>query len=272
MESYQIFYLSCVKRIAVLFALVPIVALAQKQDCTPHPGTTKVCDSIRNIYHADAYYLAMIAVSRPTSQWHDSLYYPEELIWNFTNAMCALYNDLPDSLADFRSYHYYYPNLTHIPEAYLHPDSSAIVTINLPLRAIDTLNKDLTQSGNARLDSLMIACGTTFISRKIIPGVYVELKYRFPPRLNRSYIQNRLLKVDPIIVMRPSPYYDLYLPIIITEGPDTYEISLVETGPCMPPELPCHFIRRTFIYQQEWNVRYLKFERGIVPWPVGIKE
>lgn len=252
--------------------MIPLFALAQKQDCTPRPGTTRVCDSLRNIYRADAYYLTMIAVSRTTSQWYDSLYYPNELIWNFTNAMCALYNDLPDSLADFRSYHYYYPNLTHIPEAYLHPDSAAIVTVNLPLRAIDTSGKDITQSGNARVDSLMIATGLTFISKKTIPWFHVELKYRFPPRVNRNCILNRLRRIDPLITITPLPLYNLYLPIVITEGPDMYEISLVETGACMPPELPCPYIRRTFIYQQEWNIRYVKFERGIVPWPMGIKD
>src|SRR5688500_6321772 len=89
----------------LIFAFVVSVH-AQKQDCKPKTRTTIVCDSVYKLCRIDAYYMTMISVSKPSSRWYDSLHYPEELMRNYTNAMCALHNDLVDSLADFRTYHY----------------------------------------------------------------------------------------------------------------------------------------------------------------------
>lgn len=237
---------------------------AQKQNCKPHPGTAIVCDSIYKLCRIDAYYMTMISVSKPTSRWYDSIRYPEELMLNYTNAMCALHNDLVDTLADFRTYHY--ENWADYNT--FHPDSTFTLTIDVPREAMDTIERDVWGSGNQRIDSLMNAAGLLFVRGDLLAGLDIRITYKCPPKVNRAFIERKLRRIHPEITMTPVYKYCPYRHAIEgDEGPDQYAITLMETRECMPPESPCQYIRRTFVYQAEWSMRYTKFERGVVPWP-----
>lgn len=253
-------------RLSFAAVLLTVMALSQNRDCTPHPGIIIVCDSIRNMCRVDAHYLTMLAVSKPASQWYDSIRYPHELEYNYTNALCALYNDLPDSLADFRMC---LRNVYSQASSY-HPDSISIVTITIPATLIGINNDKKAHSGNWRVDSVLDVAGMKFVGYG--NGNYVTngLLYQCPPDVNRAWVERYLKKIHTHITLSPVPKFRKWRFMIdIDEGPDYYTITMMETSKCMPPELMCTFIKRRFTYLHEWGARYSGFERGIVPWPLN---
>lgn len=268
-ENGSILHPSDTMRYILLFiACFPLGVAAQNTSCRPQPNTISTCDSIRKICRVDAYYLTMLSVSKPASHWYDSLFYPEELMVNYTNAMIALHNDLPDTLADFRMYHY-----PLYPLAKFHPDSTFIVTIQLPYGAADREAKDLTQSGNRRIDSLINAAGMIYIGKTLMASLDVLISYRCPPNVNRAFVERRLKSIHPEISMsHVLKYTPFTFPIEASEGPDAYAISLLEISACKAPEIPCRYIRRTFVYREEWPLQYTTFERGVIPWPRPTEE
>lgn len=258
----------------IIFTLLSVLTLEvsaqlQTRDCKPNPGTAIVCDSVYRLCRIDAYYITMISVSKPTSQWYDSLYYPEELMYNYTRAMCALHNDLVDTLADFRTYHY----ANRLPHKNFHPDSTFTITIDIPREAMDTIEQDVPGSGNQRIDSLMNAAGLLYVRGDLLAGLDIRITYKCPPMVNRAFLLRKLQGIHPEIKMPMIYKYCPFTHIIEgDEGPDQYSITLLETSRCMPPELPCHYIKRTFVYATEWPIRFTGFERGIIPWPSGCYE
>jgi len=253
-------------RILILTLILTLFATFLRSQSTPCPtgkGGSKFCDSINEMCRVDAYYLTMMAVSKPTSQWYDSIRYPQELLFNFAEGMRALYNGLADTLADFRTYHYQY----HPLSSPWHPDSTALVEIYLPLYA-DPDFKDAGWERNDRVDSLLTAVGMEFVRRDAYASLATGLTYKCPPMVNRAWVERQLKKIYPEITLSPVYKYSPWTHIIeMSEGPDSYEVTLQETSKCLPPELPCSYFRRTFTYQQEWPLRYTKFEQGTIPWP-----
>lgn len=246
-------------RLLLAALLFPILLSAQKPDCKPHRGTTTVCDSVYQLCRKSAYQVALVDISKPTSPWYDSLYCPEELIARYTTALCAFYNDLHDTLADFRMYLQYHSQL--------HPDSAFTTTVEIPHQAMDSVFDRRSASGCVRIDSLMKAWGFEIVSFMTLHSLTRSVIYRNKNRVNRAFVERRLQAIHPRIEM--SGVYHTHFQNLMelsVEG-NRVEIITMELSACMPPEIPCTYIRRTFVHEEKRLLRHAKFERGTLPWP-----
>lgn len=108
--------------------------------------------------------MALQSVSDPQSKWYDSLYFPESIVDDFTQALVAWYNDLPDTLADLRWY--LHSNKTENPE------NSGNLMVTLAYRSLDTITDRTTGSGSRRVDSLMLALGFRFKNVQVMHSLH----------------------------------------------------------------------------------------------------
>lgn len=246
-------YLTCFLLTGSLFAS------AQKQDCTPHRGSTEVCDSIRKLCYADAYAILNSQVQNESDELYDSLFLSKIRILKYTEALIAFYNGLPDSLADFRMY-------LHMGTV-LHPDSFYNVTVTVYQSAVDYKPTTAFTSGVRKLDGLTARAGMKYYSRKTINDSTFELVYKTPPLVNVYCLTRKIHEINKrFIVGSVFGHFGHNLLDVQDAGRSLY-IIVTENYACMPPEWPCEFIRRTFECTMSGYFDYNQFERGVYPWP-----
>lgn len=221
-----------------------------------------MCDSIAKRCSETAYMMTQRACAMKTSMYYDSLYCGEGYLSEFNFALRTFYNDLVDTLADFRSYLGLYRGMTK--------ESDTIITLIVSHIGLQDKSAGSLQSGNKSIDSLCAVWNFKFIANRNPSATQCIVQYRCPKMINRSYVYRKLKKSDPYIQVsgyaHPTPYDMIQVTVDDLSG-DLITISVCETYECMPPEMPCTYIRRTFYAQREWSCRYVKFERGIIPWP-----
>lgn len=249
------------KKFLLLLAILPAELFAQQQDCSWKPGTDIVCDSIAKRCSETAYVMTQRACGMKTSMFYDSLYCSEGYLIEFNFALRSFYNDLIDTLADFRTYLGWYGGMNK--------DSDTIITISVSYAGHIHDSNGTIGPIKPQIDSLCRSWNFRFLG-KTENGSYSILKYSCPKMINRSYVHRHLVKYDTMVMVsgyyRPSPYDMIQVTVDDLSG-DLITIVVCETSACMPPELPCEFIRRTFYAQREWSCRYVNFERGVIPWP-----
>lgn len=232
---------------------------AQHNSCTPQFRSRVVCDSVRELCRSNAQVMALQSISEPASPWHDSLLCPRELTDRYTEALIAFYNDLPDTLADFRWY-----LQMHKTE---HPDSGFTAILDIPHEALDTLRDRTPGCGSARIDSLMDACGFEFVSVMTLHSLDRSAEYRTKQQVNRAYVARKLRAINTAISMSGVYYSGVGNYMQMKDLQNRIEITVSEFSKCMPPELPCAFIRRTFVFRAAYPLMQTSFERGVLPWP-----
>lgn len=245
--------------ITCLLFFCTLIASGQNQDCAPHRGSPKVCDSIYRLCYDDAYAILNVQVQNESDELYDSLFLSKVRIQKYTEALVCMYNGIEDSLADFRSY-------LHMGTV-LHPDSTYNVSIIISQSAIDYKPSSAFTSGVRKLDELTSIAGMTFVTRKTINDSTFELNYATPPLVNVYCLTRRIHSINPKFVVGSVFGHFGHNFIDIYDDGKSMHVQLTENFACMPPEWPCEFIRRTFECKPGGYFRYEKFERGVYPWP-----
>jgi hypothetical protein len=245
--------------LTLILLFCSLYAFAQKQDCSPHRGSPKVCDSIYRLCYDDAYAILNVHVQNESDEGYDSLFLSATRIKKYTGALICMYNGLEDSLADFRSY-------LHMGTV-LRPDSTFNVSITLPQSAVNYKPSSTQTSGVRELDELIAKAGMKWGSRKTVNDSTFELNYTTPALVNVYCLTRRIHAISKKFVVGSAFSHFGHSLIDIYDDGQLMHVRLTENYACMPPEWPCEYIRRTFECRPGGYFRYEKFERGVYPWP-----
>lgn len=236
-----------------------LFASAQKQDCTPHRGSPKVCDSIYRLCYDDAYAILNVQVQNENDELYDSLFLSKVRIQKYTEVLVCMYNGLEDSLADFRMY-------LHMGTV-LHPDSNYRVTVIVPNEARKPLVTAGLNTGIRELDEITEAAGMNLETIRKVNDSVTEINYRTPPLVNVYCLTRKIFSINKKFRVASTFGHFGHNFIDIYDDGKSLHVQLTENYACMPPEWPCEFIRRTFECKPGGYFRYEKFERGVYPWP-----
>jgi hypothetical protein len=194
------FFLFCIS-FSTLLTLGMKNVFTAKNNCIPHPGTTEICDSIRQLYHNDAICIALTECQDYKKSIPQSLVISDSVIDFYTKILCGFYNNVPDSLHDLRKIHFDYPPNSNFKEI--------VISFDFPEKAgFDPANGKF---GPPALDSILKKCGVVYQREKHssdeknkAEGEMPEMRYNFyyfqsEKIINGFLLQSEVEKISPFL-------------------------------------------------------------------------